>query len=104
MGRGHKNNLKILLTRNGEANDTPRRASICLPLEPRSDVPLLSARRINCQRGEPVSAQLEKETMSSLELDREVIRCKTCVLVQYRTRTGNCRRSVRPLPQPLEFL
>src|SRR5260370_5940812 len=56
-----------------------------------------------CQRGVPVSAQLEKE-MSSLEMDREVIRCKTCGLVQYRTRTGNCRRCVRALPQRLEFL
>ncbi len=50
-----------------------------------------------------MSAQLEKE-MSSLEMDREVIRCKTCGLVQYRTRTGNCRRCVRALPQRLEFL
>jgi transcriptional regulator with XRE-family HTH domain len=44
------------------------------------------------------------ETMHSLEMDREVIRCKTCGLVQYRTRTGNCRRCVRALPQRLEFL
>jgi len=52
-----------------------------------------------------VSAQItEKETMNSLEMDREVIRCKTCGLVQYRTRTGNCRRCVRALPQRLEFL
>jgi transcriptional regulator with XRE-family HTH domain len=51
-----------------------------------------------------VSAQLEKETLSTLEMDREVIRCKTCGLVQYRTRTGNCRRCVRALPQRLEFL
>src|SRR5262245_57292452 len=43
------------------------------------------------QRGVPVSAHLEKATMNSLEMDREVIRCKTCGLVQYRTRTGNCR-------------
>ena len=50
-----------------------------------------------------MSVQLEKE-MSSLEMDREVIRCKTCGLVQYRTRTGNCRRCVRALPQRLEFL
>src|SRR5690348_16839958 len=56
------------------------------------------------QRGVPVSVQIEKETMSSLEMDREVIRCKTCGLVQYRTRTGNCRRCVRALPQRLEFL
>jgi transcriptional regulator with XRE-family HTH domain len=51
-----------------------------------------------------VSLQLEKETCDSLEMDREVIRCKTCGLVQYRTRTGNCRRCVRALPQRLEFL
>src|SRR5438045_257125 len=42
--------------------------------------------------------------MSSLEMDREVIRCKTCCLVQYRSRTGNSRRCVRALPQRLEFL
>src|SRR3984957_18633485 len=54
--------------------------------------------------GVPVSLQLEKESLNSLEMDREVIRCKTCGLVQYRTRTGNCRRCVRALPQRLEFL
>src|SRR5712671_1686052 len=77
-------------------------ASNCLPRE-RSSVSPLSARRKNSQQGVPVSVQLEKE-MSSLEMDREVIRCKTCGLVQYRTRTGNCRRCVRALPQRLEFL
>src|SRR5579859_7266609 len=56
------------------------------------------------QQGVPVSAQLEKQTMNSLEMDREVIRCKTCGLVQYRTRTGNCRRCVRALPQRMECL
>lgn len=50
-----------------------------------------------------MSAQ-EKPALSSLEMDREVIRCKTCGLVQYRTRTGNCRRCVRALPQRMEFL
>jgi transcriptional regulator with XRE-family HTH domain len=30
-------------------------------------------------------------------LEREVIRCKACGLVQYRTRRGNCRRCVRRL-------
>jgi len=39
-----------------------------------------------------------------VELDREVIRCKVCGLVQYRTRTGNCRRCLRMLPPRLEFL
>jgi len=51
-----------------------------------------------------VSVNMEKPAISTLELDREVIRCKTCGLVQYRTRTGNCRRCVRALPQRLEFL
>ena len=52
-----------------------------------------------------MSAHIEKETtMNSLEMDREVIRCKTCGLVQYRTRTGNCRRCVRALPQRMEYL
>jgi transcriptional regulator with XRE-family HTH domain len=36
--------------------------------------------------------------------DREVIRCKSCGLVQYRTKTGNCRRCVRMLPPIQEFL
>ena len=51
-----------------------------------------------------MSAQLNKEELNTLEMDREVIRCKTCGLVQYRTRTGNCRRCVRALPQRLEFM
>jgi len=41
---------------------------------------------------------------SSMEMDREVIRCKVCGLVQYRTRTGNCRRCLRMLPPKVEFL
>ena len=51
-----------------------------------------------------MSANMEKQPMNSLEMDREVIRCKTCGLVQYRTRTGNCRRCVRALPQRMEYL
>jgi transcriptional regulator with XRE-family HTH domain len=41
---------------------------------------------------------------SSIDLDREVIRCKLCGLVQYRTRTSNCRRCLRLLPPKVEFL
>src|SRR5260370_21296640 len=37
-------------------------------------------------------------------MDREVIRCKSCGLVQYRTSSGNCRRCVRLLPPKVEFL
>ena len=38
------------------------------------------------------------------ELDREVTRCKVCGLVQYRTRTDNCRRCLRMLPPKVQFL
>lgn len=38
------------------------------------------------------------------ELDREVIRCKACGLVQYRTKNDICRRCVRMLPPRVEFL
>ena len=51
-----------------------------------------------------MSSQVNKDEINTLEMDREVIRCKTCGLVQYRTRTGNCRRCVRALPQRLEFM
>src|SRR5260221_9468474 len=102
--RTAKKSLKILLTEKGDSRETPV-APVTLP-SPRSTFRrLLSYPRAGkSQRGVPVSAQLEKEAVNSLELDREVIRCKTCGLVQYRTRTGNCRRCVRALPQRLEFL
>jgi transcriptional regulator with XRE-family HTH domain len=38
------------------------------------------------------------------DLDREVIRCKVCGLVQYRTRTDNCRRCLRMLPPKVQYL
>ncbi len=41
---------------------------------------------------------------ASMDMDREVVRCKVCGLVQYRTRTGNCRRCLRMLPPRVEFL
>ena len=43
-------------------------------------------------------------TTSSTELDREVTRCKTCGLVQYRTKNDICRRCVHMLPPKVEFL
>ena len=43
-------------------------------------------------------------TKEAVDMDREVIRCKSCGLVQYRTRTGNCRRCIRLLPPKVEFL
>src|ERR1700732_3714640 len=39
-----------------------------------------------------------------MELDREVIRCQVCGLVQYRTRTGDCRRCLRLFPPKGTFV
>jgi transcriptional regulator with XRE-family HTH domain len=47
----------------------------------------------------------EKEGIEgTTELDREVIRCNVCGLVQYRTRTGDCRRCLRLLPPKVAFV
>jgi transcriptional regulator with XRE-family HTH domain len=40
---------------------------------------------------------------ATIGMDRDVVRCQVCGLVQYRTRTGNCRRCLRLLPPPVEF-
>ncbi|MBI3404459.1 MAG: helix-turn-helix transcriptional regulator [Acidobacteria bacterium] len=45
-----------------------------------------------------------KAANDPLELDRDVVRCKICQLVQYRTRVGNCRRCLRMLPAKVEYL
>src|ERR1700733_3684546 len=39
-----------------------------------------------------------------MDLDREVLRCQVCGLVQYRTRTDNCRRCLRMLPPKVSFV
>src|ERR1700722_14200604 len=54
--------------------------------------------------GAPVSENNGNGKTSSIDLDREVTRCKVCGLVQYRTRVGNCRRCLRLLPPKVEFL
>jgi transcriptional regulator with XRE-family HTH domain len=49
-----------------------------------------------------VTVQTNKELLGIVDKfnnDPAVTRCDTCGLVQYRTRTGNCRRCVRVLPQ-----
>src|SRR5215469_4254040 len=96
----------MYLTGNIPLGETPFAPVTAFPPNERSDVPSYPhAGKIKSQRGVPVSVPMEKETMvNSLEMDREVIRCKTCGLVQYRTRTGNCRRCVRALPQRMEYL
>ena len=38
------------------------------------------------------------------DMDREVVRCGVCGLVQYRTRTDNCRRCLRLLPPKVTFV
>jgi transcriptional regulator with XRE-family HTH domain len=47
---------------------------------------------------------VSEQHKGEVDLDRDVVRCKMCGLVQYRTRTGNCRRCVRALPPRVEFL
>lgn len=44
----------------------------------------------------------EKSATEEVVAEREVVRCQSCGLVQFRTKTGNCRRCVRPLPPPVE--
>ncbi len=44
----------------------------------------------------------EKKGTEEIVADREVIRCQACGLVQFRTKTGNCRRCLRQLPLPVE--
>ncbi len=39
-----------------------------------------------------------------VEAEREVIRCQACGLVQYRTKTDNCRRCMRLLPARVTFV
>lgn len=46
-------------------------------------------------------SQHEKTLTQEIDMDREVIRCEMCGLVQYRTKTGNCRRCLRALPAPV---
>jgi len=41
---------------------------------------------------------------SGTENEREVVRCKVCGLVQYRTKTDNCRRCLRILPPRVQYL
>lgn len=38
------------------------------------------------------------------DMDREVVRCGICGLVQYRTKTDNCRRCLRLLPSRVTFV
>jgi transcriptional regulator with XRE-family HTH domain len=48
---------------------------------------------------------VEKATLeASTEIDREVLRCAVCGLVQYRTKTDNCRRCLRMLPPKVSFV
>jgi transcriptional regulator with XRE-family HTH domain len=47
----------------------------------------------------------DKEALEvSMETEREVLRCQVCGLVQYRTRTDNCRRCLRMLPPKVTFV
>src|ERR1700730_7191878 len=89
---------EIILDKKWHPGDNHSRAVPAFPLSKESS----PSHRRNSLRGEPVA---EKETTAtSIELDREVIRCQVCGLVQYRTRTDNCRRCLRMLPPKVSFV
>ena len=89
---------EIRLDKKWHPMDNHSRAVPAFPLSRESS----PSHRRKSLRGEPVA---EKEnTASSIELDREVIRCQVCGLVQYRTRTDNCRRCLRMLPAKVTFV
>src|SRR6202162_4288887 len=89
---------EITLDKKWHPGDNHSRA---VPAFPLSKEPSSSHRR-NSLRGDPVA---EKDGIAtSMELDREVIRCQVCGLVQYRTRTDNCRRCLRLLPPKVTFV
>jgi transcriptional regulator with XRE-family HTH domain len=88
------------LTRIGTLWTITRAPNSCLPPDCSIAPPLRIAGKV-CEEN-PVA---EKEGIAaSMELDREVIRCGVCGLVQYRTRTGNCRRCLRLLPPKVTFV
>ncbi len=74
-------------------------ASRAVPAFPLVNSSSLSHRREKSAR-RPVA---EKDTAAT-SMDREVIRCGVCGLVQYRTRTDNCRRCLRLLPPKVTFV
>jgi transcriptional regulator with XRE-family HTH domain len=51
-----------------------------------------------------VSETTVTDTAVEIGSEREVIRCKVCGLVQYRTKTDNCRRCLRMLPPRVQYL
>jgi len=51
-----------------------------------------------------MQARIKNKGPVKIESDRDVIRCITCGMVQYRTRNGNCRRCLHVLTPKVEFL
>jgi transcriptional regulator with XRE-family HTH domain len=67
----------------------------------------LSASTVTHTSMRPASEQTGKHGNDgplNVESDRDVIRCVTCGMVQYRTRNGNCRRCLHLLAPKLLFL
>ena len=72
---------------------TPARA-VSASIAPHPSSPPVSERTSPHENNGPVK----------VESDRDVIRCITCGMVQYRTRNGNCRRCLHLLTPKIEFL
>jgi len=97
--------IETALSQNEKRLDT--RDAMSISMAPRQflsspEKSSLTTARRKSQRGALVSEN--NGNTNTMDMDREVIRCKVCGLVQYRTKTGNCRRCVRLLPPRLEFL
>jgi transcriptional regulator with XRE-family HTH domain len=72
-----------------------------------ASAPVLSATKSPLASIRPVSEQTSANGNSGpvkVETDRDVIRCITCGMVQYRTRNGNCRRCIHVLTPKIESL
>ena len=70
-------------------------------------VPVLSASNAAYTSIPLVSGQISangNDGPVKMESDRDVIRCITCGMVQYRTRNGYCRRCLHLLTPKIEFL
>jgi transcriptional regulator with XRE-family HTH domain len=72
-----------------------------------TSIPVLSATKSALASIRPELEQTSANGNSGpvkVETDRDVIRCITCGMVQYRTRNGNCRRCIHVLTPRIESL
>ena len=72
----------------------PRAPALSTSIVPHTSIPAMLEHASTNENTGPVK----------IESDRDVIRCISCGMVQYRTRAGNCRRCLHLLTPKVEFL